>query len=691
MRQTFVGTFLAQLCALTTSLAGESLVVPVNQTNYMVGRCEFETVYIAGTLLLRGDTQLVVTGSPTNPAGTTVFTMTQAGRIGCDLPDTSQINFGGPPGFDGHDLSIEVFGDISLPHSVISTIYGIQYPIELAGRYGGVSGGRGGSFTLVCHGTIGGCVGVNCDGGRSRAIDLDTPGPGGDGGQISVTASRIIATSTALYLSASGAEGGYGWFAPGSLILCGAGGNGGQGGRIVVKTACEITPKSYLLACGGPGAYGFNGQSFHHGDKGGAGGNGGTIQIEAGVLNGLDASAAGNNGNLGGDGVDYLFPGFPESLFEGAPGGRGGDGGVIACRLGGLTGNVSTNVAAGAGGLAGRYKAQGERSIRAASGAPGHVTIEIVPPDDSGLTLDFVPGRIPAAQDLTVSGPLRHGVTAGELLELRLDVIARKAFTAIALELPLSTNLVFGTLAHKDPTNYIYFLPDDPAHLETKTLRWEIGSMTECELRTFYLTFLVPYDAVTGTLATNQVTATLVSGQKVKSREILSSVILRPSSATFGGQQDVPYVSDPVHAGSGNFFLSKRLFTLPANSLPITFDLAYNSGSTNEPGPLGYGWTHTYAARVSETNRHIAIVTNATPGDMQVKEVRVDWGDGRRESFFLHSTAGYTPFATRTRNTLRRTGDNYEAVRENGTRYVFDSLGRLARLVDLNGQQVSLA
>ena len=58
--------------------------------------------------------------------------------------------------------------------------------------------------------------------------------------------------------------------------------------------------------------------------------------------------------------------------------------------------------------------------------------------------------------------------------------------------------------------------------------------------------------------------------------------------------------ADPVKCATGNFWEESTDLVIPGRGVPLRFGRTYNSLAAARDGPLGYGWTHTYAMSVSD-------------------------------------------------------------------------------------------
>ena len=131
---------------------------------------------------------------------------------------------------------------------------------------------------------------------------------------------------------------------------------------------------------------------------------------------------------------------------------------------------------------------------------------------------------------------------------------------------------------------------------------------------------------------------------------------------------------DPVNLATGNFIYDHTDATIPGIGFPFEFQRFYNSKDTgNTAGPMGAFWSHSYN-----------ITTKTSNG-----VVMVAFGDGRSETYtnsagtFISEAGIYNTLST-------NAGGTYALTTKEQTRYNFDTLGRLASIVDKNSNTLSL-
>lgn len=333
-------------------VSAESLVVAEGETVRIgVGTLTYESVSIAGTVILGGSTTIVV-NAPGNPYA---FVLEANGIIKCDTTDglpggdgyqyppvaapgkdgiLGAAGVSGGQGQNGHSLAIKVTGT--------ATIRGI---IDLAGTnggYGGV-GGQGGA-------------------GHSGASDTDGTrggdgGPGGNGGAGGIGGSLDLRVDGDLFMVGAGIKvnGGIGANGGGG----GQGGSGGAGG-------------DGHCTCGGTAGSGGNGgRAGEAGFAGraGTGGAGGTISIRVtGDISAVRDAVAGDVklDASGGAATGQSTAGY---------GGKGGDAGAPGGVCGGCGIEDSKKSYAGGVGDPGVGTDAGSAGMPAVPGSGGHISI----------------------------------------------------------------------------------------------------------------------------------------------------------------------------------------------------------------------------------------------------------------------------------------------------------------------------
>lgn len=128
---------------------------------------------------------------------------------------------------------------------------------------------------------------------------------------------------------------------------------------------------------------------------------------------------------------------------------------------------------------------------------------------------------------------------------------------------------------------------------------------------------------------------------------------------------------------SGNLFHPVSVLSIPGIGPRVDLTLAYNSLGSGTAS-LGLGWTHTYAMNVADGGTGYLTLTEE---------------DGR-ETIFQESTPGiYMPLGQfgRSGTVVEKLVDGtFRMTRKEGTKYDFDSTGRLTRITDRNGNVLTL-
>lgn len=135
-------------------------------------------------------------------------------------------------------------------------------------------------------------------------------------------------------------------------------------------------------------------------------------------------------------------------------------------------------------------------------------------------------------------------------------------------------------------------------------------------------------------------------------------------------------MADPVDPSTGNFYESTTDVAVPGRGFALAFTRSYSSLAAWTDGPLGWGWTHSYAVSLADS-----------PYQANVKLVKQE--NGSEVAFSWTGSAWVPP--SRVLATLVQNGDGtWTYTRRGGDRFVFDSAGRLVRQVDRNGYATTL-
>ena len=133
-------------------------------------------------------------------------------------------------------------------------------------------------------------------------------------------------------------------------------------------------------------------------------------------------------------------------------------------------------------------------------------------------------------------------------------------------------------------------------------------------------------------------------------------------------------LSDPVNTRTGAFVERVEDLATPGTGASFAWTRSYTSSDVTA-GPLGPGWTHSYAASLQ-------IQAN---GDVLAR------GEEGQEIVFTKQADGSFAGAPGARATLSPTAGGYDLLRRDQVRYAFDASGRLLAIEDRNGEGVTLA
>ena len=133
---------------------------------------------------------------------------------------------------------------------------------------------------------------------------------------------------------------------------------------------------------------------------------------------------------------------------------------------------------------------------------------------------------------------------------------------------------------------------------------------------------------------------------------------------------------EPVNTATGNYYANTLDLTAAGRGLSFAFGRSYNSADPYS-GPLGVGWTHSFNL----------VLTENPDASVSVKE-----GDGGAIAFAPAGGGSYTPAMKGVFDNLKKNGDgSFTLTRKNQTRVNFSSQGRLASIVDRNGNAQTFA
>jgi len=136
--------------------------------------------------------------------------------------------------------------------------------------------------------------------------------------------------------------------------------------------------------------------------------------------------------------------------------------------------------------------------------------------------------------------------------------------------------------------------------------------------------------------------------------------------------------SHPVNCATGAFWHEFSDASVPGRGLPLNFSRTYNSMNAEHDGPLGFGWTGSYAMSLN-INTGTGVVTVQEEG-------------GAQTTFVSNGSGGYLA-PPRVLATLTLNGDGTYTFTRNSdhTQYVFSAAGKLEREIDRNGNATTLS
>ena len=154
-----------------------------------------------------------------------------------------------------------------------------------------------------------------------------------------------------------------------------------------------------------------------------------------------------------------------------------------------------------------------------------------------------------------------------------------------------------------------------------------------------------------------------------------------PDGATLGGMENFwlkllnALANDPVATSSGNFNHQETDIELPGKGLPFRFVRSYNSLDQTTGGVMGRGWTFNLNASLELLLSGDAIAHTE---------------DGAQLPFKRDSSGAYKA-ASGVLGKLEAISGGYRLTRRDGTKYEFNTSGKLTALLDRNGQGLALS
>ena len=132
--------------------------------------------------------------------------------------------------------------------------------------------------------------------------------------------------------------------------------------------------------------------------------------------------------------------------------------------------------------------------------------------------------------------------------------------------------------------------------------------------------------------------------------------------------------SSTANAASGNLSHSQQLFSTKGAELALSVTLYYNSLDSYR-GPLGAGWTHNYDVEIGESSDGYAVLRE---------------GDGGRKVYTKSGTSYISQPGDY--SVLTKTADNaFVITHKDGIKYIFSQDGKIASIVDRNGNAITFA
>ena len=160
------------------------------------------------------------------------------------------------------------------------------------------------------------------------------------------------------------------------------------------------------------------------------------------------------------------------------------------------------------------------------------------------------------------------------------------------------------------------------------------------------------------------------------------------------------YWADPVDMTTGAFTEEVSLLSVMGESAPLSMDLSYNSLMSVSTGDLGYGWTHDYEAYLDIKGNNIDVHWNAgsyasfvreqalkrnVNGELVDNLIVLGEADDNGYQNYLPISYGMEDYR------LSREEDGTYTLHEpNGQKLLFDTSGRLTKIVQPTGKSISL-
>jgi RHS repeat-associated protein len=133
-------------------------------------------------------------------------------------------------------------------------------------------------------------------------------------------------------------------------------------------------------------------------------------------------------------------------------------------------------------------------------------------------------------------------------------------------------------------------------------------------------------------------------------------------------------VGSSANVANGNLSHSQELFSSKGSALPLDMSLYYNSADPNN-GSLGLSWSHSYDISLNEN----------TDGSILLKE-----GNWQR-TLYTASGGSYIPQPNDYSTLVKNSDSTYTITQKDGTKYNFNSDGKITTIVDRNGNTDTFA
>jgi RHS repeat-associated protein len=132
--------------------------------------------------------------------------------------------------------------------------------------------------------------------------------------------------------------------------------------------------------------------------------------------------------------------------------------------------------------------------------------------------------------------------------------------------------------------------------------------------------------------------------------------------------------AEPINMIGGNYLATRHEFTLPNKDVPVDFALNYNSAAAGEPGPVGWGWTHSYRMTALTDIDGSVVVQNP---------------DNRMDRYIPNGSGGFIAPAG-LHDALSNNSGSFKLTRANHFVYNFNTQGLLSSIVSPNGNTQTL-